>query len=114
MNNFREWLGQSENGMAEVQTWLSSLESRVVSSIHASEGYISLSISSLVINQVFEVTEKGWKGKAAIKAASGLGLGWNTKDTATFARGMNAGKRSIPQLVGKRWDCYLKWKYLFF
>jgi hypothetical protein len=30
-----------------------------------------------------------------------MGLGWNAKDTATFAKGMNAGRRSIPQLVGK-------------
>ena len=47
MNNFREWLGQSEDNMSEVQAWITGLESRIASSIRASEGYISVSISSL-------------------------------------------------------------------
>ena len=132
MNNFREWLGQSENSMAEVQAWISGLESRIASSIRASEGYISVSISSLASVAPIrpsaatspvsapseptmalaasvahsgpllgEVTEKGWKGKAAVQAAAAMGLGWNAKDTATFEKGMNAGRRSIPQLVGR-------------
>jgi hypothetical protein len=132
MSNFREWLGQSENSMAEVQSWISGLMSRIAASIRPSEGYISVSISSLasvapitpsgavspvgaasvapmslsasVVHSggiLDEVTEKGWKGKAAVQAAAGMGLGWNAKDTAAFSRGMNAGRRSIPQLVGK-------------
>ena len=131
-SNFREWLGQSE--LSEVETWFSSFSSRVASSIRPSEGYISVSISSLPtlapvtpisasgsispvdatnhapmtlaasvvhLGDLIEVTEKGWKGKAAVKAANDMGLGWNAKDTTSFFKGMNAGKRSIPTLVGR-------------
>jgi len=140
MDSFKEWLGASEGGMEEVASWMSGLMSRIASSIRASEGYISVSISSLaavapavapamapvrpsvpvspvgaaseptmalaasVVHSgplLGEVTEKDSKGKAAVKAAAGMKLGWNTKDTATFARGMNAGRRSIPQMVGR-------------
>lgn len=130
--NFSEWLQQSEGGMSEVASWFQELISRSMSSIRASEGFISISISSLAsvapirpstaVSPVGaasepsmalassvahfgaildEVTEKGWKGKAAIGAAAGMGLDWNKKDTTAFEKGMNAGRRSIPQLVGK-------------
>lgn len=132
MSNFREWLGKSENSIAELKNWARELESRIASSIRASEGYISVSISSLASGASIqpslvtspvsgslssnmslaasvahfgpllgEVTQKGWKGKAAVQAAAGMGLGWNAKDVATFEKGMNAGNRSIPQMVGK-------------
>lgn len=50
---------------------------------------------------VNEVTEKGWKGKAAADAVSGMGLSWPQKDLLSFSKAMSGGKRSIPQLVGK-------------
>jgi len=132
LNHFKEWLGASEGGMTEVAAWVQQLMGRISSSIRPSEGYVSVSISSMasvapvtpsmavspvranvetpmalassVVHSgaiLGEVTEKGWKGKAAIVAANGMGMGWNAKDTTTFAKGMNAGTRSIPQLVGK-------------
>lgn len=133
MNSFREWLGAAENTgvMNDLAHWFGQLQQRSISSIKASEGYISISIGSLVpvssvrppvalpsnivksepylssgasmehFRAFGEVTEKGWKGKAALVAASGLGLNWNKKDTASFEKGMNGGTRSIPQMVGK-------------
>ena len=113
MNSFSEWLGNDE--MSAVAVWFQQLQSRIVSSIRAGEGFISVSISSLAgvgsnigigaATEHFwgfsEVTEKGWKGKAAVAAAGELGLGWSAKDSGAFARGMNAGQRSIPAMVGK-------------
>ena len=113
--------------MSAVSLWFQQMQSRIISSIQPSEGFISVSISSLIKTPNFasagpianpsgnvgisgsgaamehfvEVTEKGWKGKAAVSAADELGLGWNVKDSGAFARGMNAGQKSIPAMVGK-------------
>lgn len=136
MINFKEWLSGSEGGMAEVAEWINQLKSLVTASVRHSEGFISVSISSLVSRMgsgasirpagavsgvsrasepvmalaasvehpgaiVLEVTEKGWKGKAAADAVGDMGLSWPQKDVTAFSKAMSGGKRSIPQLVGK-------------
>lgn len=127
MNSFREWLEIAEkSGMTEVAAWLKQFEQRVVSSIKTHEGYISLSISSLasvvasiatsassvgnqspmslaasVVHSGDLLSEAIDKGKLAVGAVSDMGLGWNAKDSKAFEKGMNAGRHSLPQMVGR-------------
>lgn len=115
MYGFSEWFAGSE----ELEVFVTNIRNGVLRSIRPGNGYISVSfpkpggqvglapqlrLAAGVVHTgplMAEITEKGWKGKTATAALGPALAHWTTGQRGSFEKGMDAGKHSLPSLVGK-------------
>jgi hypothetical protein len=112
MFQFKEFVGVD----AELMPFVTRLKQGVRFS--TGEGYVSITfpkiademaaptpmrLAASVVHpgDLVEITQKGWKGPAATGAIAGQIGHWKPAEKASFEKAMDAGKKSLPSVVGK-------------